>query len=175
MRTVADTDQTRVVFRVWPDHNGGDVIALFPDVPYDNHTPGRVESYQHIGQHGAADYNHVIAATRPATPDEYAPLLAELQQIGYNVQGASMTRYEVLEAFARETIGDGKRPNLYFVTDRGHVVTVTTDLAIARSHWDKLAARRPLQECALEDRVTGVIADVSPDSDEPNAPLRVWR
>ena len=69
-----------VVFRVWPVKDGGDVIALFPTLPEGF---GRVTSYQHIGQHGAADYGLVVWSTRPATPEEYAPLERELRSIGY--------------------------------------------------------------------------------------------
>lgn len=69
---------TRVVFRKWKN---GDIIALFPDDvnPHD----GTVTSYMHIGQHSAADYNNVIALTKPATEDEYHDLLTELKQVGY--------------------------------------------------------------------------------------------
>ena len=41
-------------------------------------------SYMHIGQHGAADYAGVIAATRPAREEEYRGLLSELKSIGYD-------------------------------------------------------------------------------------------
>lgn len=69
---------TKVVFRKWKD---GEVIALFPDDT--NPHGGTVTSYMHVGQHGAADYGHVIVATRPARPSEYRDLLAELKAIGY--------------------------------------------------------------------------------------------
>ncbi|BBL00444.1 hypothetical protein A3BBH6_06800 [Alistipes onderdonkii subsp. vulgaris] len=69
---------TKVVFRKWKD---GEVIALFPDDT--NPYAGTVTSYMHIGQHGDADYGHVIAATHPARPSEYHGLLAELITIGY--------------------------------------------------------------------------------------------
>jgi hypothetical protein len=74
---------TRVVFRRWPAREGGDVIALMPELPEHD---GYVTSYMHIGQHGAASYPGVIRDTRPATETEYAPLLRELTQIGYRVQ-----------------------------------------------------------------------------------------
>jgi hypothetical protein len=80
--TRADDVPVPVVFRIWPAKQGGDVIALFPTLPGDNKV-GSVSSYQHVGQHGPADYTHVIAATRPATPEEYAPLARELAQVGY--------------------------------------------------------------------------------------------
>ena len=69
-----------VVYRVFKDQ--GDVIALFPDMP---EYRGMVLSYQHVGQHGLADYRGVIAATRPATAAEIAPLARELAQIGYTL------------------------------------------------------------------------------------------
>jgi hypothetical protein len=71
---------TRVIFRKW--RNSGDIIALFPDIKAD--FMGGCLSYEHVGQHAAATYNLVVAATRPATPAEYAELLAELQRIGYD-------------------------------------------------------------------------------------------
>ncbi len=39
-------------------------------------------SYQHVGQHGAAS-SELVRELRPATPAEYADLLAELKDIGY--------------------------------------------------------------------------------------------
>jgi hypothetical protein len=67
----------RVVFRTWRSgHGKGEVIALMPDIEAD--TRGNCESYEHVGQHGAADYRGVIARTRAATPEEFAPLLREL-------------------------------------------------------------------------------------------------
>lgn len=72
-------ETTRVAFRKYPD---GQIVALFSDIPW-NRKHGEVTSYMHIGQHGAADYHHVIAGTKPATEDEYTGLLAELKLIGY--------------------------------------------------------------------------------------------
>ena len=66
----------RVIFRKWK--GCGDVIAFFPDQvdgPY-------IGSYQHIGQHGNAAYPH--PQTVAAKPQEYASLLSELRQIGYD-------------------------------------------------------------------------------------------
>lgn len=71
---------TKVVFRQW---KGGEVIALFPDEPWSRHGH-TTTSYMHSGQHGAADYAGVIAATRPAREEEYSDLLAELKAIGYD-------------------------------------------------------------------------------------------
>lgn len=71
----------RVIFRTYPE---GDVIALLPDQPC--WRAGRCTCYQRVGQHGTADYTAVVASTRRATPDEYAPLLRELERIGYNLR-----------------------------------------------------------------------------------------
>ncbi len=70
---------TPTVFRVFPE---GDVIALFPTIPDGSY--GQCCSYLHVGQHGAADYGHVIRMTRRAEPGEYADLLRELASIGYD-------------------------------------------------------------------------------------------
>ncbi len=71
-----------VVFRKWRD-NGG-VIALFPELPAD--IDGHFcQSYEHVGQHAAADYLAVINHTCPVTPQEYAALADELVRIGYRL------------------------------------------------------------------------------------------
>lgn len=69
---------------------------------------------------------------------------------------------DTLNALARDYVGDGESPNHYIVTDRGNVVTVSDSFNTAYAHWQRLAARRPLVECALEDRLTGVLASVEP-------------
>lgn len=75
-----DAFKTVVVFRMFKD---GEVLALFPDIV--NYRNGECESYQHVGQHGAADYGHCIQITTPAKPDEYADLQCELEGMGYNL------------------------------------------------------------------------------------------
>ena len=79
-----DTDTTEVIFRKWKDN--GDIIALFPYEARKRGFFGIVESYEHVGQHGDADYPLVVKATRPATPEEYADLKAELEGLGYNLK-----------------------------------------------------------------------------------------
>ena len=92
-----------VVIRVW---NGasGDVFALFPTLPAD--TIGRLcTSYQHIGQHDGADYQHCIRNSRPATKAEARELLAELRQRGYNpkvFQRATWAMHAAREKLARQ-------------------------------------------------------------------------
>ncbi len=73
---------TPVVFRVWRAKPGG-VLALFPTVA---HNRDLCSSYEHVGQHGGADYTGCIRLTRPATPDEIRPLAAELTACGYRLQ-----------------------------------------------------------------------------------------
>lgn len=58
-----DTDAVVVVFRRWPAREGGTVLALFPGID-EGH--GMCACYEHVGQHGAADYGSCIARTRPA-------------------------------------------------------------------------------------------------------------
>lgn len=67
----------RIIFRKWVGSGG--IIALLPDNPSN---PGMVDMYEHIGQHGEGSPG-IIRATALAKPQEYADLLAELKQIGY--------------------------------------------------------------------------------------------
>ena len=72
--------KTPVLFRVWKtDHT--DIFALFPTIQAVGY---EVTSYQHVGGHGAADCDLCIRNSRPATPEEYSDLLAELRGIGYD-------------------------------------------------------------------------------------------
>lgn len=71
-----------VVFRRW---NSGDIIALFPTIPADIFGD-LCESYQHVGQHGGADYHGVIQQTTSVATEDAADLVEELIEIGYNLQ-----------------------------------------------------------------------------------------
>lgn len=76
--------ETKTVFRIYPE---GDVIALFPYEANDRR--GALYAcvcYQHMGQHAGADYDAVIASTRPATEEESKTLCDELEHIGYRVK-----------------------------------------------------------------------------------------
>lgn len=80
------TDQsavTVVVFRKWPKSEGGTVLALFP---YEQASHGLCSSYEHVGQHGGADYAGCIGRTKPAKPEEYAALKRELESAPYHYQ-----------------------------------------------------------------------------------------
>lgn len=72
---------TAVVFRKYREADGGDVLALFPDV---DEGRGLCSCYQHVGQHGAASYYGCVNDTVPAWPKEYADLMAELVSVGYD-------------------------------------------------------------------------------------------
>jgi hypothetical protein len=72
-----DVEITPTIFRVFE----GEVIALFPTIIADEY--GHCMSYQHVGQHGGANYLHVTENSRPAKPEEYEDLLRELVDIGY--------------------------------------------------------------------------------------------
>ena len=76
---------TPVLFRVWPKSEGGGVLALFPTHP-GTHEAHTCDSYEHVGQHGAADLAGMIRRTRPATPAQYGPLKRELTRIGYKLR-----------------------------------------------------------------------------------------
>jgi hypothetical protein len=82
LRYIVKVERTLVVFRRWRDT--GDIIALFPEV-LSSSEGCYCEAYEHVGQHGGADYHRAIAATRPVTLEEAAPLVEELTRIGYRL------------------------------------------------------------------------------------------
>ena len=75
-----DNHKTKVIFRKSKD---GEILALFPELSYrrNYHTT----CYQHIGQHGEADYHHCITITKLAKPGEYKDLKIELESLGYDL------------------------------------------------------------------------------------------
>lgn len=80
-----DSQSTPVHFRKWPKNLGGDVVAILPTHEGGSHlyTCGL---YQHVGQHGDCDPQHVIYKTRPAKPEEYADLFREMEGLGYKLR-----------------------------------------------------------------------------------------
>ena len=91
--------QTVVIFRKWRDKSG-DVIAFFPEIPSDTASPYNCLSYEHVGQHGGADYRGCINRTRLAKPDEYKELENELTGRGYDL--LVVTRETAKHRAARE-------------------------------------------------------------------------
>jgi len=95
--------KTRVAFRILPepDYFGcprSNVIALFPDEQW-GYKKGEIASYMRLGQHAPARASYV-EELQPATPDEYAGLLAELRSIYEYKQspGDVVIRLEVMDA-----------------------------------------------------------------------------
>jgi hypothetical protein len=72
-----------VVFRKWKEN--GDVIALFPELPADLYGE-YCDAYEHVGQHGGADYFGVVQHTKPCSIEESADLATELRRIGYRLR-----------------------------------------------------------------------------------------
>lgn len=68
-----------VLFRV-TEHGQfrGTVDAVFPTLPAN---PGHMLTYAHHGQHSEGAEEWFYGATRPAKPEEYAGLLAEVRAI----------------------------------------------------------------------------------------------
>ena len=77
----------KVIFRKFKN---GEIIALFPEIA-GNMDPSTMMSYQHVGQHGAAD---CIGSTKLATPDEYSDLAKELETIGYVLKVCKKATYK---------------------------------------------------------------------------------
>ena len=95
--------KTKVIFR----KSRAEVLAIFPENPA-THDGRTCVCYAHIGQHGACDPWIWRRGYRLATPEEYAPLKAELERIGYDLHIVSvispaMTRKRMQAAFAPAT------------------------------------------------------------------------
>jgi hypothetical protein len=78
---VKNNFKTIVVFRKFKDQ--GDIVALFPAEVVD--LVGHCNSYQHIGQHGAASYRFCMAITQSVKLKEYRALKQELESLGYDL------------------------------------------------------------------------------------------
>jgi len=84
---------TDIVFRVDTSKDfKGTVFALFPHEVSDE--KGHVNSYQHVGQHSSADYNHCINTSKLATAEEYADLKEEMESIGYKINVVKKRNYD---------------------------------------------------------------------------------
>jgi hypothetical protein len=66
------------------EKDGEDAYAYFPQLNYNRHLFGSVQKtcYAHIGQHSACHWAYAQDCKK-ATPEQYADLLKELNQIGY--------------------------------------------------------------------------------------------
>jgi len=75
----------KVIFRRWKDTQT--IIALFPEIPEGNRLQ-YVQSFEHIGQHGAADYQIVLNQTIPAklSESDVQDLIRELESRGYTLR-----------------------------------------------------------------------------------------
>lgn len=73
----------KTIFRKFKD---GSIIALFPYDFYNRFDVDSITSYMHVGQHGEADYSHILTITKLATEEEYKDLLLELEDIGYEIE-----------------------------------------------------------------------------------------
>lgn len=74
--------KTKVIFRVDTRDKGYEVIAVFPAIAGDYNPYQTCAGYVHMGQHTTLSAD-VMQWTRPASPEEYKDLLAELVSIGY--------------------------------------------------------------------------------------------
>ena len=60
-----DTEETAVIFRKYPNIRGGEVIALFPEIPGD-YSGYTCSSYVHVGQ--LAYSSGMVVSTRREQP-----------------------------------------------------------------------------------------------------------
>ena len=79
-------------------------------------------------------------------------------------------KIKALDALATELVGDGKSPNLYFVSLAGTVIMVSRDGNAAHRFWKSLGRN---VETALEDRCVGLLASTEP-IEEGSKQLRTY-
>jgi hypothetical protein len=84
-----DRESARIHFK----REGDDVLAIFPDFQRIDHQGQAVMvCYAHVGQHGEGGVGY-CKKLKDATPQEYEPLLRELDRIGYDVEILNGKRY----------------------------------------------------------------------------------
>jgi hypothetical protein len=83
---------TVIAFRKWRD--SGDVIAVCPEIPAHATDISLCYSYEHFGQSGALSEGCYLHDLVPASPDEYADLLAELERVWQE----GRDNFEIVEA-----------------------------------------------------------------------------
>lgn len=70
-----------------------------------------------------------------------------------------------LQELATNIVADGKKPNLFFVSQEGVILHVGRDFTTAYKFWKSLPTN---VETCLEDRKHGTVSDTSPmDDDNP--------
>lgn len=84
------------------------------------------------------------------------------------------TKIKPLQTLATDMVGDGKNPNLFFVTEQGITITVTRDFNLAYRQWETLAHTYPQIESVLEDRQWGTICSVEPRNDVDHKRLFIF-
>lgn len=89
--------KTKVIIRKF--RNGGDVIAIFPELPGTNAWWKDCESYQTIGQHGTCSAD-IFPVTTRCTEEEAQKMLKELEGLGYNLE--RITRFNNSHVTARK-------------------------------------------------------------------------
>lgn len=75
-------DSLPVIFRKDTKDGFNDITAVFPTLP-SNYSGSDMTCYAHVGQHSGCSREWYYT-TKPAKPEEYADLLAELRQIYEN-------------------------------------------------------------------------------------------
>lgn len=130
------SEKTVVVFRKFPD---GEIVAIFP---YVIDAPHRVMTYMHVGQRSNMDYHRVVSDTRPAKAREYASLLKELTQIGYDLD--IQTRQQIRPIFLVVKYGSmelffaskSKEEADHFYSENCHLVEMDT-WSLSKSEFRK--------------------------------------
>jgi hypothetical protein len=75
-------------------------------------------------------------------------------------------KVKALNKLATEMVGDGGKPNTFFVSLGANVQMVTTNFNAAYRYWCELKwSKRQQQESMLEDRRWGTICCVEPKED----------
>jgi len=73
---------------------------------------------------------------------------------------------------ARELVGDGKEPDLFFVSLDGNIVTVSMNFETAYEEWLRYAHGNRI-ETTLEDRWYGTIASVESEDEGSSKLVRI--
>lgn len=74
----------KVLFRKLLGIEGNPVMAVFPEQPFCD-VDYLCINFMHAGQPGGCNPKNVVNQSRPATPEEYAPLKQQLEDQGYTL------------------------------------------------------------------------------------------